>query len=203
MTACRPRTSGGHITIRTCRPCWTRKSEICMSNSMQGCMPNSMQMGQICMPNSIQIAPKPCMPNSMRSIETLPREKRYGENRQGAGEEATATTALEPSLDEAMMTDTPWIRTARRGPRESGRCPTSDGHRNRGPGSSHPASARQPQPSSGRTGTWPRPSAKVRAKCSRVISGRPPERIAERENRRLRRASGGSSTIRVRFKKEE
>ena len=33
--------------------------------------------------------------------------------------------------------------------------------------------------------------------------GEAPERIAERENRRLRRASGGSSTIRVRFKKQE
>jgi hypothetical protein len=33
--------------------------------------------------------------------------------------------------------------------------------------------------------------------------GEHPDRIAERENRRLPRASGGSSTIRVRFKKEE
>jgi hypothetical protein len=46
MTACRPRTSGGNIATRTCRPCWTRKSEICISNSMQGCMPNGMEMGK-------------------------------------------------------------------------------------------------------------------------------------------------------------
>jgi hypothetical protein len=33
--------------------------------------------------------------------------------------------------------------------------------------------------------------------------GEHPDRIAERENRRLRRASGGSSTTRLRFEKKE
>ena len=101
------------------------------------------------------------------------------------------------------MTDTPMDKD--RPTRPTRERPVPYERRAQKPGAGIVAPSKRPPASAKLWSNWNLAEAKRQGQGEMFAGdlGETPERIAERENRRLRRASGGSSTIRVRFKKQE